>query len=342
MLVNIIQVFDFGPRRFLTGENVDVDPQIATRWVAEGKATIDTDGVQNGPSGGLTATDLVNDLVTGGTGKALAAPQGPIIAGLLARKVWYFNGAPNDSDGANGDRGVRVDWPFEGIPYTRTGGTWVVDDNTATLAAGPKTLPAAAAQYVGLRKWVTDAGTYGAEFDCVTDGAGGYFWFATLREWDVSLLTAATGGLAGNAAFQQAGSDITLPTRTDLYVSGMEIHMEAHYAVTVNDGIATKTVECKEPGGTVFSFQQIAAGTAAVLQSSRTRAILEVGTVSSLLYQIPNSGSASGYTAGTGVESVYTTLTLPGLVLRWGQIISTVNASGQFRKRRIRFVYPKG
>jgi hypothetical protein len=48
MLVNIAQTFDFNGRRWITGENPDVDRAIALRWIAEGKATADTDGVQDG------------------------------------------------------------------------------------------------------------------------------------------------------------------------------------------------------------------------------------------------------------------------------------------------------
>ena len=47
MLVNILQSFDFGNKRYLPGDNPDVDPAIASRWVADGLATADTDQRQD-------------------------------------------------------------------------------------------------------------------------------------------------------------------------------------------------------------------------------------------------------------------------------------------------------
>lgn len=41
MLVTIIQTFDTPGRRWLSGENPDVDPTIAARWIADGKAMAD-------------------------------------------------------------------------------------------------------------------------------------------------------------------------------------------------------------------------------------------------------------------------------------------------------------
>lgn len=50
MLVNILQSFDFGNKRYLPGDNPDVDPAIASRWVADGKAKFYTDGYAALPS----------------------------------------------------------------------------------------------------------------------------------------------------------------------------------------------------------------------------------------------------------------------------------------------------
>lgn len=57
MLVNIIQAFDVGSRRYLPGENIDVEPTLAHKWIADGWASDDTDGQQDGPSG-VVATAL--------------------------------------------------------------------------------------------------------------------------------------------------------------------------------------------------------------------------------------------------------------------------------------------
>ncbi len=48
MLVNIIQNFDTGSRRYYAGQNFDVDPQIARRWIADGWATEDRGGREDG------------------------------------------------------------------------------------------------------------------------------------------------------------------------------------------------------------------------------------------------------------------------------------------------------
>lgn len=48
MLVNILQTFDdANSKRHLVGDNVDVDPVIARRWIADGMASSDVDGRQD-------------------------------------------------------------------------------------------------------------------------------------------------------------------------------------------------------------------------------------------------------------------------------------------------------
>lgn len=48
MLVNILQTFDdANGKRHLVGDNVDVDPVIARRWIADGMASSDVDGRQD-------------------------------------------------------------------------------------------------------------------------------------------------------------------------------------------------------------------------------------------------------------------------------------------------------
>lgn len=63
MLVNILQTFDDanGKRRF-AGENPDVDPAIARKWIADGRATSDSDNVED-PLGSTTlaSTGLVTN-----------------------------------------------------------------------------------------------------------------------------------------------------------------------------------------------------------------------------------------------------------------------------------------
>lgn len=63
MLVNILQTFDDanGKRRY-AGENPDVDPAIARKWIADGRATSDPDNVED-PLGSTTlaSTGLVTN-----------------------------------------------------------------------------------------------------------------------------------------------------------------------------------------------------------------------------------------------------------------------------------------
>ena len=47
MLVNLLQTFDFAGRRYLVGDNPDVDPAIARKWIMDGLATADTDQRQD-------------------------------------------------------------------------------------------------------------------------------------------------------------------------------------------------------------------------------------------------------------------------------------------------------
>jgi hypothetical protein len=49
MLVNILQAFDEGSRRYFPGQNPDVDPVIARKWIADGRASLDLDGRADGP-----------------------------------------------------------------------------------------------------------------------------------------------------------------------------------------------------------------------------------------------------------------------------------------------------
>lgn len=68
MLINITEYFIEAGREWHVGQNPDVPREVAARWIADGKATADTDGVreaQSSVSGGgisdaqaLAGTDL--------------------------------------------------------------------------------------------------------------------------------------------------------------------------------------------------------------------------------------------------------------------------------------------
>lgn len=47
MLVNITEHFIESDREWQVGQNPDVPREVAARWIADGKATADTDGVRN-------------------------------------------------------------------------------------------------------------------------------------------------------------------------------------------------------------------------------------------------------------------------------------------------------
>ena len=74
MLVNILQNFDEGNRRYFIGDNPDVDSQIAARWIADGKASRDTDNAQG----------LNPNRVAAAMGQMAAVPQTNDVTGIQA------------------------------------------------------------------------------------------------------------------------------------------------------------------------------------------------------------------------------------------------------------------
>lgn len=70
MLVRITQTFETGNRRWIKGENPDVDPQIARQWIADGYAVADTDGTQDFP---LMASDSLTPNLSGDSAAAVGA-----------------------------------------------------------------------------------------------------------------------------------------------------------------------------------------------------------------------------------------------------------------------------
>lgn len=237
MLVNISQNFDFNGRRYLTGENPDVDPQIGSRWIAEGKATLDTDGVQNGPSGAtsfsalsdktsvdipatntptanalagkLSPSDIVNDLTTGGTNKALSAQQAVVMKAILDSTMLQGTGAPSNSIGVDGQLYSRKDAPFDGVLYLKTAGVWAPyttakADYAALLAAYPPS-----ATYDGCIVWVT---AYRCDFICTSlDGGSTYPWFPLSRRLAIAQTTTPTGSLTGNGSTTQNFTSYVIP-----------------------------------------------------------------------------------------------------------------------------------
>lgn len=73
MLVNIAEYFIESGREWQVGQNPDVPREVAARWIADGKATADTDGARNqSPVSGVA--------ITVGSSRALtSADDGKII-----------------------------------------------------------------------------------------------------------------------------------------------------------------------------------------------------------------------------------------------------------------------
>jgi hypothetical protein len=250
VLVNITQNFDFNGRRYLSGQNEDVDPQIGNRWIAEGKATLDTDGVQNGPSGSTTfasltdkatadivgtntglasalsgklnTSDVVNDLTTGGAAKAGSAAQLVALKALIDGTVMQGTGAPNNANGVDGQLYLRKDAPFDGVLYLKTSGVWAVyTTSKATYAALLAAYPPSST-YAGCVAWV-DA--YDCDFLCKSyDGGTTWVWVPSSRY--LCLLDAVTAGttMTGNGG-TQIESSLVIPGK--LMVTGTKMHCEA-------------------------------------------------------------------------------------------------------------------
>lgn len=81
MLINITKTFDdANGRRRYAGENPDVDPAVARKWIQDGLATLDSDGLPDGPS-----TSGVNWIKSGETVVGMEGPNDEQFA-LLRRQ----------------------------------------------------------------------------------------------------------------------------------------------------------------------------------------------------------------------------------------------------------------
>ena len=80
MLVNITEYFIESGREWRIGENPDVPREVAARWIADGKATADTDGARDSQStvsgGGGGSVTVENVLTSTSTENALSAAMG--------------------------------------------------------------------------------------------------------------------------------------------------------------------------------------------------------------------------------------------------------------------------
>jgi len=221
---------------------------------------------------------------------------------------------------------IRKDKPFAGVVYENG----VALDNNYTVA----TLPTAAAAYAGLVAWVSDATASGLSFECLSyDGGTTWVWVPVGRVWPWQRNRTVSTAQAGTNAFVET-SNFTLPNRTDVYVPGMDIVFEANAVYTGTTSTKTQRLEHQASGNFLMSHQASAAQL-----SSETRCALHVGPAVGGQFQIANSASASGYTAGSGADLAFS-FTLPGALFRWGFLIASGSDTGSYKRRDVTLIYP--
>lgn len=145
MLVNILQTFDFAGRRYLVGDNPDVDPAIARKWITDGFATADIDQRQDNAvdPAALAISDITKSvrasiLARPGFGQAPVMTSPPTVTSQFSTSsisggVYYGWNSPNvykngsmaaygiapygffngvTSSGVQGDGGARSMWIY--------------------------------------------------------------------------------------------------------------------------------------------------------------------------------------------------------------------------------------
>lgn len=123
MLINILQNFDFAGTRYLKGQNVDIDTQVGNRWIADGKASLDTDNIQSPVDGAGSAV--------ASSRTALAADSGAMLE--LAASVTYTL-----SDAVALPGGVTLMGPASGTAAIAVTGSATINGGTTsvTISAG--------------------------------------------------------------------------------------------------------------------------------------------------------------------------------------------------------------
>lgn len=157
MLVNILQTFDFGPRRYFKGDNPDVSPDVAAKWVGEGKAGYDTDNsADNGPAidpatgrltpygmaalsaSGMRPAIVTNILGNSGFGQAPVMASPPTITSQFSTSnisggVYYGWNSPNVyKNGVVTAHGIAPYGVFTGLAGNEGGGrsVWIYTDSS--------------------------------------------------------------------------------------------------------------------------------------------------------------------------------------------------------------------
>lgn len=140
MLVNILQTFDDanGKRRF-AGENPDVDPAIARRWIADGYAAADTDNRETRASRRLTL-DARAQAVLGGpvyiaNGRAEFGRDPKALVPLNSR-VYATNYYVDVTNGSDSNDGSTWALAFKSIWKGTTAGNAAAVPYTVNIAPG--------------------------------------------------------------------------------------------------------------------------------------------------------------------------------------------------------------
>ena len=249
---------------------------------------------------------------------------------ILVGKLWLFNGAPSNATGFDGDHGVRIDKPFQGIPYTKVSGAWVVDDNTYTLA----TLPTASASYLGLVLRVNDATPAGLDFECVTyDGGTSYYWVPSRGSWLILNDTTAKTAFTGSASGTISGTAYTFPNRTDMFPPGIMVEFETLSSVT--NSTNAKTVSITNSPATVTLHQTSTSTTGIIALSQRSR-LQYTGASSTVEFSYSGSGAGFG-SASVAPQNI--NIALANMPIVYTAALGLTSESITLLTRRIRIEY---
>lgn len=230
MLVNIIKNFDTPGRRWLAGQNVDVDEAIARKWIADGYATRDTDGVQSPlidpatgqPVGeGVAASSLTYHIIVGAGQSNMSGRAGSPDARLdptVNQQVWTF-----DSVGTYANKIVPAQEPlghFDTVAQSNSMGPLLTFANGYAALAGP-----------GVRVLIVPCAYGGTAFtgadpnwDVTRAGIGGNYYARTLAQVTAAIAAVQAQGAAykiGSLLWLQGENDVTNYSTSTTYYNNL-------------------------------------------------------------------------------------------------------------------------
>jgi hypothetical protein len=234
---------------------------------------------------------LVNDLTTGGTNVPLAAQQAVVLKALIDGTLLQGTGAPVAGLGVVGQSYLRMDAPFDGILYKKTGPTtWAAQTTSkATLAALYTSYPPSAT-YSGCVVWV-DA--YDCDFLCKSyDGGTTYVWVPLSRR--LTLVDVPTTGTAraGNTTTPVIDSTHVIPGK--LLITGVEMHVEAAATYATTNADTARTAFFRHQGTGILLLDMSTTLATHVSSFGHNFLIIRNGTANA--YQpVGNRSNNSGY-----------------------------------------------